>query len=196
MLRRLKVKMSGKGFTIIEMLVAVTIFTLIVGSATGLFISAVRSQSKALAAQKLLDETSYVMEYMSRALRMAKKETNAPSCLSSNGLNYENPSFPSLDSIKFIKYEHATNQDVCYEFFLDGDQLKERKNGGTANALTSNKVKVTSLKFVDSISSGSWSGSDSYQPRVTITLTAQKEPEGKPEIKIQTTISQRSLDLN
>ena len=64
----------NKGFTIIEMLVAVTIFTLVTGSITGLFISSIRSQSKVLTTQKLLDEASYAMEYMGRFLRMAKKD--------------------------------------------------------------------------------------------------------------------------
>jgi len=188
---------KSKAFTLIEMLVAVTIFTLVIGSATGLFIAAVRSQARALAAQKLLDETSYTIEYMSRALRMARKETKAPNgCLSQNGLNYENPS--GDDSIRFINM-----YNICQEFRLDEDFLKERKSTDeTANnlplvqdalPLTSDDFEVSSLNF--NLSGQQEPPADNLQPRITISMTIGKKPNLKPQIKIQTTISQRNLDL-
>jgi len=188
MLKCLNVKKSKGGFSIIEMLVAVTIFTLVVGSATGLFVSAIRSQAKILATQKLLDEASYVMEYMGRYLRMAKKDTG-PTCLNTAGNNYENPG-GSPTMIRFINY-----RDECQAWEFSVERLSEDKDGGFVGWLTSEDLKVTSFEAIDSIPTGSWSETDSYQPRVTLSLTIQKKPEGKPQIEIQTTISQRDLDL-
>lgn len=184
---------TKKAFTLIEMLIAITILTLVIGSATGLFVSAVRSQAKALAFQKLLDETSYVMEYMSRALRMAKKELgNFPNtCLTTEKDNYETNL--GNDKVRFINYD-----DKCQEFFKDGTQLKERKSTNELAAnfqapleLTSSGLKTSSLKFN---LSGEGQG-DSLQPRVTILMTIKKAGITGPEIKIQTTISQRNLDV-
>jgi prepilin-type N-terminal cleavage/methylation domain-containing protein len=62
-----------KGFTLVEMLVAIFIFTLTLGAIVSLFISGVRGQRNALATQRLLDQTSYSLEYMSRALRMTAR---------------------------------------------------------------------------------------------------------------------------
>ena len=177
------------------MLVAVTIFTLVIGSTTGLFISAIRSQAKALAAQKLLDETSYTIEYMSRFLRMAVKDKGG-SCLTQPaqpGFNYQNPE-GDVSSIRFIDYHGK-----CHEFFLDSGFLKERVStngsydpGRPALELTSEDFEVSSLNFN---LSGQEGPPDEIQPRATISLTIGKKPDLKPKITIQTTISQRNLDL-
>jgi len=178
----------SKAFTLIEMLVAISLFGLIIGSTTGLFVSAVRSQAKALTTQKLLDETSYVMEYMSRFMRMAKKEFNTPACLSGNGLNYENPSGTS--SIKFINA-----QGVCQEFRLNTitDKIEEWRGPSLFGELTSDDLEITSLEF--NLSGADQPPTDSLQPRVTISMTIKKRGATGPEMKIQTTISQRNLDV-
>ena len=57
---------KSKGFSLIEMLVAMLIFSIIASAAIGFFIFAIRSQIKVLASQKVVNEASYIMEYMSR----------------------------------------------------------------------------------------------------------------------------------
>lgn len=176
--------MNNKAFTLIEMLVAVTIFSLIIGSATGLFVSAIRSQVNALSSQKLLDETSYVMEYMSRALRMAKKDLTG-SCLflgvcSAGGCNYDQV---GSAMVWFINY-----QDECMAFYRTGSSLYTES---PLLSLTSNDLEVASVRFDLS----GVSQTDNLQPRVTISMTIRKAGAEKPEITIQTTISQRNLDI-
>lgn len=180
------VKMK-RGFTLIEMMVAVTIFALVIGSATGLFISAVRSQVKALAAHKLLDESSYVIEYMSRFLRMA--QSTGGSC-TSGGLNYENPG-GDASRILFSNYYGS-----CQEFYLDGGGLlKQDLDFLFWGELTSANLEVTSLQFNLSGEALIETG-DYLQPRVTISMTIKKRDATGPEIKIQTTVSQRNLDVS
>lgn len=176
--------MKNKGFTLIEMIVAVAVFTLVTSAASGLFISSLRAQRQSLASQSLLDQTSYLMEYMSRTLRMAKKELSAPACLSSNGLNYEKTR--GGKGIKFVNY-----YGVCQEFFWDDSayQLKEVKGGGAEDFLTSNELKVVLFN----IKLAGESQDDDDQPRVTIFLDIEGKERSK--IKIQTTISQRSPDI-
>ena len=146
-----------EGFSVIEMLVAVTILTLVIGAATGLFVSAVRSQAKALASQKLFDETSYTIEYIGRYLRMAKKDDlDGVNCLSGNRVNYE----LTAQGIKFRNY-----QDTCQEFYLSSNILYENK-GGTVLPLTSDNLQITSLKF--NISGEAQPPANYFQPRVTI----------------------------
>jgi type II secretory pathway pseudopilin PulG len=190
-----------RGISLIEMLAAVTVFVITVGAISGIFISAIRNQRRILATQELLDQTSYVLEYMGRALRMARKESNAPTCLSANGLNYEIPLAYQIGGdenlgrgIRFIN--HLQNDD-CQEFFLDGDQLKYKIKIGTVGEtildFTSTKLQVDSLKF----NLSGESGSDNLQPRITIFLEIEgREAAGsRPKIQIQTSISQRPLDL-
>ena len=182
---------NQKGFTLVEMMIAIFVFSLIVGVISGLFITGIRGQRNALVSQRLLDQTSYTLEYMSRALRMAKKQiADLPPCLSSNGLNYEITYGGSV--LKFIN--HLENDD-CQEFFLDEGQLKQKKNNLTETLeLTSSKLQITSLKFF----LNGESQEDNLQPKVTISLTIRgsgQRIEEQPTMIIQTTVSQRNLDI-
>lgn len=183
---------TNKGFTLIEMLVAVVIFSLIIGAISGIFISGLIGQRQALVSQKLLDQTSYALEYMGRALRMARKQTTGlPACLSQNGLNYEIAEIvPGVSGLKFIN--HLENDD-CQGFFLQDEKLKQLK-GGIVYDLTSSNLEITSFNF---LLQGE-SQEDDFQPRVTIFLEIKgtgTRIEEQPRIKIQTSISQRNLDV-
>ena len=153
----------------------------------------IREQRRALATQKLLDETSYVLEYMSRSIRMAKKDDVeiggvTKNCLSAEKVNYE-LTLTGQGGIKFRNYKNE-----CQEFFLENYQLKEKKDAATPLAMTSSAFTINTLKFnLIGASQG-----DQLQPRVTIFLDIQgkgQRPEEKPQIKIQTTLSQRNLDI-
>jgi prepilin-type N-terminal cleavage/methylation domain-containing protein len=189
MKKRKKIKNNfrlRKGFTLIELLVTLTIFSLLIGLAIGIFTTALKTQRKSLALQGILDNTSYTLEYMARAIRMAQKETVAPTCLSQNGLNYELTR--GERGIKFKNY-----RGICQEFFLENGQLKESK-GGVVTNLTSNDLEVAlfNLRLEGA------SDTDNFQPRVTIALDIKskgQKQEEKTEMKVQTTISQRNPDL-
>ena len=169
--------MNNKGFTILEMLIAVTIFTLVVASASGLFVSSLKAQRSTLAYQQLLDQTSYLMEYMSRAVRMAKKDITG-ACTGTAKLNY----VFSGQCLKFMNYK---NPSQCQQFCLVGSRIVD-ENG---NYLTASDLKVTSFN----VSLSGQTQSDDLQPKVTVLLNIQGRENSK--IKIQTTISQRNLDI-
>jgi len=192
MIKNKKIKFKKEGFTLIEMLVAMAVFSTVMVIITGIFITGIRQQRMALDHQIVLDQTSYALEYMSRALRFAKKEMSAPTCLSQNGLNVEKTRGGS--GIKFIN--HLQNDD-CQEFFLENSQIKYRRKIGQAEEntlpLTSVKLEVTSLKFD---LAGEWQ-TDDLQPRITIFSEIKSAGANgqSQKIKIQTSISQRNLDV-
>jgi prepilin-type N-terminal cleavage/methylation domain-containing protein len=185
MIRCLNDKTRGKGLTIIEMLVAVTMFSIAVGAISGIFISGIRTQRRVLATQELLDQTSYVLEYMGRALRMAKKDLTG-TCITTTGNNYE----LTAEGITFIDHTEDSN---CTEFILDGVQIKKRIGVDTWD-LTSSALQVNFLRF-------NLSGepqTDNLQPIVTIFLDVSGRETGfggRPRIQIQTSVSQRNLDI-
>ena len=186
----------NRGFTLVEMLVAMFIFALVIGAIVGLFISGIRGQRNALATQRLLDQTSYNLEYMSRALRMALKEGQQDpllgDCLLEDGLNYEITNRGS--GLKFINHLEG---DDCQEFFLENEQLKQNKsNLPEPLLLTSNKLKITQLQF--NLIGQLQPPADNNQPRLTLSLKIEgrgSAAETMPKIHIQTTISQRNLDV-
>ncbi len=171
------------GFTLIEIMGSVVIFSVIVLIVTGIFISILRVQRVVLATQEILDQASYALEYMSRAMRMAKKDLTGV-CLSDSGLNYELTS----TGVKFIDYDNN-----CTEYYLENNQLKKRIGGDVA-ALTSQKLKVNYFKII----LDGENQTDTKQPRVTFSfeIESQRLPlTQRPQLRFQAAISQRNLDI-
>lgn len=191
MIKIKKPKFKKEGFTLIEMLVAMAIFAITIGAITGIFITGIQQQRMALASQSVLDQTSFTLEYMSRALRLAKKEMSAPACLSQNGLNFEITYGGS--GLKFINHLSEPPDD-CQEFFLENKQIKYwRQSAGNTLPLTATKLEVVSFKF----NLAGQSQTDDLQPLVIIfsEIKSTGTLGQSQKIKIQTSISQRNLDV-
>ncbi|OHA66766.1 MAG: hypothetical protein A3C82_00675 [Candidatus Wildermuthbacteria bacterium RIFCSPHIGHO2_02_FULL_47_12] len=185
---------SGGGFTLPELLVSLFIFSLTIAGAGALLVSAISVQKRSGVEQELMDQASYLAEYMSRALRQAKKDLGA-ACLSQSGRNYEvsNDGASWLvngsgDRIRFI------NKDgQCQSFFLEGQRMKERV-GLNEYYLTSDNLQVARLGFY----AAGAGQEDNLQPRVTfaIELRGRVLQTGfQPTTYMQTTVSQRKIDV-
>ena len=252
-----KVNVDGQtGFTLIELIVVMAVFLFVIGAAVGIFLSIVKSQKQVLAEQQLINQISYVEEYMSKALRMAKTEELTENCLIDYSVNATQnyPGYIYLltrhDSVtgqyRGIKFLNQSNEDpsglpACQEFYLDDDGiLKEIKTFSpyyintqspdeTAVALTPTSIKINNIKFAinglrancaDPNKCGA-SEQDVVQPRVTILLNVSIPGESQfigtscdvngdcfaggvcnlahrcePTRTIQTTVSQRNLNVN
>ena len=162
-----------KGFTLIEALVAVSIFVSLMIFASLAFMSAIKAQRHNLAYQELLDQTSYVMEYMSRHLRMAKQAEDADCYSLDVGDTYKNP---GNNSIEFYDQYNS-----CTKFFLEDNRLK-KESGGDEFFITSPNLEVYQFEVAVN---------DDHQPRVSINLGIRGRAE--TSIEIQTTVSQRDL---
>lgn len=169
--------MKQKSFTLIELLVVVAVFSIIITVLLGIFVSTIRIQRYSLVYQQMIDQSSYAMEYMSRLIRMAKKD-NSGSCITA-GKNYESDG----TYLKFLNY-----RSECQTFSLNSGRIYQNLKAVDL-PLTSEKLTVTSFKFFIS-------GDESNnQPKVTILLEIEgKNVSPKPKLKIQTTISQRNLN--
>jgi prepilin-type N-terminal cleavage/methylation domain-containing protein len=167
--------MKNKGFTLIELMVAMSVFVLIIASSSGLFVSGLKIQRGSIAYQQLLDQMSYFTEYMSRAVRMAKKDISGD-CTGAVKLNY---SFAD-QCLNFRNYK-----DQCQQFCLEGERLKD-ENG---NYLTSDDLRILSFSVVLL----GQTQDDNQQPKAVIIIEARGKEDSK--ITIQTTISQRNLDV-
>ncbi len=204
----------SKGLTLIELIVALSIFALIVPLAVNLLVSIVQDQRKLLTQQDLLNQGNYLAEYMSRALRTAIK-ADGTSCLSQTDRNYEiangcsgGGTFGgSGTGIKFINH---TDSDSCQVFCLNqaGGYLQEVKNytglPSVTSKLTPGNYKVKSFNVFVSPDPAA-NSTDKYQSRVTFDIDLQAcdpnstieacQASNPPEVQVQTTVSQRNLNL-
>lgn len=179
----------NKGFTLIELLVTTGVLAVLMVGVTGLFISSLRTERSILASKRVLGQVSYAMEYMGRALRMARKDIDGDgiNCIPV-GSNYQ---ITAQGGIRFINFLQESD---CQEFFLEDGQIKFQSNIGSplpiTLALTSPRINVTRLKF--NLSGETQGPPDTLQPFITIVLSVYSPD--SPVFKIQTSISQRSPD--
>jgi type II secretory pathway component PulJ len=163
--------MNRKGFTLVEVLVSTFFMAMMMIVVSGILVHNLRLQQFSLERQELLSEVSYALEYMSRSIRMARPgdETN----YTING-----------DSIEFNHYESGTQK-----FYLANDKLYEQKGVLDPVNLTSDKLKVHAFDILVQ-------GDESQQqPLVTIIIEASLVDDADASIKVQTSISQRSLNI-
>lgn len=210
-----KNKNASRGFTLVELLVALTLFMIIMDITVSVFVSIVQHQKRILAEQEFLNQTSYAVESMSKSIRLAVKDPMGD-CLFEENKTYPgyvylltryNPGTDASEGIKFV-----TKDGACQEFFLDEDGiLKESKDqdaskagsaglpvsGQPPQAILSSKFAIEHLKFLingDENLLGA-SSEDARQPRVTMLLKViMQTGKTQQEKIIQTTVSQ--LELN
>jgi len=193
---------KNKGFTIIELLVVVSVFSFVVFIISSLFISVFKQQRKTLNQQELLNQTSYVIEYIGRALRMAKEDVSAEnSCVISGTRNYQitTEAGSGLDyhSGKGIRFLNNSAGGPCQELFWDqtSQMLYESKNAGITSPtflpLFADYIKIEKFGIVLSETVTS----PNYQPRVTISMKVKIGfGSESAEKQIQITTSQRNLN--
>ncbi|NIA04259.1 MAG: prepilin-type N-terminal cleavage/methylation domain-containing protein [Nitrospiraceae bacterium] len=170
-----------RGFTLVELLVSITVFAAVIAGATQMFSSSIKGQLITLKSQNLLNETSYLTEYMSRSLRMAQQDIDGK-CIS-KGKNYAT----SSGQVTFMNYK-----GLCQSFKLENSAIKVAQASSTddfvfAN-LTSPDLDVSSLNF------DVRGDEKSYQPKVTFALTIGNKSGYAFTTHFQTSVSQRDLN--
>jgi len=173
----------NRGFTILELLVAVSIFSIAIVSATSLFISAMRGQWNAIAQQNLIENTRFVLEHMSRQIRMAQRLDSAVGTCPANIFFSD-----SGPTIKFIDYKSD-----CIEYRVSANKIQLNPGTGFVD-LTSDDIRVNNLYFLVE----GRLPNDVKQPKVTIYINADVPSillGGSPDIRLQTTVSARNLDV-
>ena len=149
-----------KGFTLIELVVVMAVFLFITGAALGIFISIIQGQKRVLSEEEILNQVSYIEEYMSKSLRMAATEQDTGCLLDSqetqhNGYIYmlTHRQGTMYEGIEFINH---TDGDICWRFYLDnsvpGDTTKplvlwEKEGASPAVALTPATIQINSINF-------------------------------------------------
>ncbi|MDI6602945.1 MAG: prepilin-type N-terminal cleavage/methylation domain-containing protein [Patescibacteria group bacterium] len=167
---------SLTGFTLIELLVALTLFTLIATVITGIFISVSRAQRKVFALQSTQETARYLLESMSKDIRMSKVQFTEVG-------NY--------DRETLTIYVKNREQYINFEF---GNSTVWRRIAATTTEIekatpyplnSSDQVKVTGKFYIDR-------REEPVRIRVTISLQVEGiKPVPTKKIYLQNTLSPR-----
>jgi prepilin-type N-terminal cleavage/methylation domain-containing protein len=197
-------KNTTSGFTLIEIMVATSIFIIIMLSVMSGLISSADASKRARGLQEAMDNVNFAMDSMSRTLRISTHY----SCVNSfNSNTLPSPSDCPLDGsapygtlIAFVPplnlgISSSQYPAVAYRIYNRGDGTWGlQRCGGVGSScidMVSSSVSIDMLRFfVD----GS-SPTDTIQPSVYIIMKGTVTVKGVPtSFAIQTDVSQRSSD--
>ena len=189
-----------KGVTLVELVVALALFMAVIGVTVSIFLSVVSQQRAILQQQAVLNQASYLTDYLGRTIRMSLKDT-AGNCLTDE-------SGPHPGAIYLLTRQEngfyqglklLANNGVCHEIFLDEDgALKETKGGQEPQNILSDAFVIPYARFIINGDKelGQATGVDGLQPRVTFMINILTNVNGTPKNTfIQTTVSQINLNL-
>ena len=178
---------TQKGLTLIELIIALGVFSMAILVSVSIFISTLKVQRRVLASQSGIDSFRYAIEIISKEVRMAKKDLGA---CGHSGYVYFVP--VSQDQVSFVNIE-----DECVRYALTEGRLVKYMSGQDGFSLgempvTSEDVFISKIKFLSSEArEGVGSG---IQPRITMAVTFQPKTGASTtagEVNIETTISSR-----
>ncbi|MEX2029198.1 MAG: prepilin-type N-terminal cleavage/methylation domain-containing protein [Candidatus Paceibacterota bacterium] len=188
------VKKQNKGYTIIETMIAISIFTIVVTIGIGSLLNANLVHQKSQDMRSIIDSLSFVMEDISSNLRTGYNYR----CVTNLGQYGGTADGQNCFGIAFQPAGVPSDPRWVYEVVSQGDiaYIRKSTNGG-ANwvQLTPNEVKINTLESNFSVS-GAPPPPDNKQPFVTIKLvgTITYQNVVSP-FSLQTSVSQRLIDV-
>jgi len=178
-----------KGFTLIEVLVSVSLFSVIIVSVAGIFKLAIDGQRSAIATQNVQESLKYFLEVTAKEIRMAQTNKGVCPIIPNDSVFYI--STGSLgDILRFKNY-----YGKCVSYFLINDGVSNRfeivrGDGGSSDIsgfISPAKININDLHFsLNSLASSS-------QPMITINLNASAVGGNSLEsaMTLQTSITSR-----
>ena len=160
------------GFTIVEVLVTSLIFSIIAITISAIFVQIINLQRRGISIQKIQTNSLFVLEMMSRDIRVSKiANQESPNC-----------------SLTTITITHPSKDVIVYR--ATNGFIEKSESGGAFVAISGSDVNFSRMNFCVT-GSGT---NDNQTPRVAIITTAENKT-GKEILKInfQTTVSSRDL---
>lgn len=171
------------GFILADMLVSLGIFALVISIAVGIFVSGSGSQRKIIELYTVQNEGGYLMETISRELRMAIDicDNGTPSCAAKDDQQNNNDSsieFTNYDG-ELVEYCRSLDTGAC-----DGGGNYISRNGevlSPENIIVENLIFYTSEEF----------NSADVQPLVTISMIIKANGKYSTKLTLQNSVSMR-----
>jgi prepilin-type N-terminal cleavage/methylation domain-containing protein len=177
---------GAKGFSLVELLVAIGVFSFIMTISAGAYLVMIQINQRAQATALVADTLSFVFENMTREIR--------------TGLNYGCPTAPTncTDGTTF-SFTNTTGQNIVYTRVAPAGQngyITEAIDTDPPLRLTDSSINITSLKFT-LVGAGVPGSGDYVQPYVQMFVSgvANAGPGQSLSFSLQTSATMRGIDI-
>lgn len=200
-----KSQKQNQGFTLIEMIVSLGIFSIVVTTAVGAMLILISTNQQLQSEQNVMTNLSFALDTMTREIRTGYSYycTSVPSELANHDDFAEDDVNECPDGregadrqgVSFFEGGSSLTGDtesrILY-FYDESDQSIYRQIGDeSAQAIVSSGLAITNAEFYVT---GTTVGDDE-QPTVTVYLEAQDRNDDSKTYYLQTTVTQRILDI-
>lgn len=196
-----------RGFTIIETMVAIGIFSVVMTVAMGALLTVTSANKKAQKIRAAMDNLNFAMEVMAREIRLgsayhcdATGIPVGPSPVAPSALDC-----PSTPADSFVFMDATGNNVVAYALEPAGcvpaapagvkSICKKDTLSDVYERLTSPEITIDQLSFYVT---GAQTVNDHNQPQVHITISGSAivDKNATTKFSLQTTLTQRQIDAN
>lgn len=206
-----KVLSEAKGFTLVEVMISIGLFTVIMVIGIGAILGVNSTNRKTQSMRAVIDNMSFVMEDMARSMRLGDYfvcvDSDAPGLIDVvlADVQITNDGPDGLEPCKGISFEpywdfRPFTYDNQITYFIDeGAIWKKDSNSNDFDAEAMQAITPVEIA-IDSDKSGfivtGSARDDGIQPRITIVLAGTITQSGvQTDFNMQTTVSQRVLDV-
>ncbi len=193
---RKKGSLRTRGFSLVELMVSLTIFSVVMTVSIGTLLVLIDANAKAQALYSSMTNMSYVMDSITRNIRTGYDHHCG---LSSGGEddrdlpnNTKDCEGGGVTSIAFTREA----DDVRVGYRLNGNAIEQNEGGNSWVAVTADDVDVDSFEFTVVGTDDAVNDGDSVQPRISLFVDGKVNNglETDTDFSLQTTVTGRILD--
>ena len=190
-----------RGFTLVEMIVAVALFAVVMLVAVGALLSLVAANRKAQALQSVMNNLDITLDGMSRAIRMGSNFHCGTENVTVLPLPTADCAAAGDTVFAFEPYGNSSaDPPWVYTFNSSTHRIEKQVNGGTSVAITAPEVTIDDMRFytVGSTRGCTVSPCDVVQPKVVIVIKGTapvQNSKARTSFHVQVTAVQRLLYL-
>lgn len=199
-------KYQKRGFTLVEMMVAIAVFSVVMVTAMSALLNVIDANNKARAIKTAINNVNFALEGISRDMRMGKNYK----CSDAGG-PFVGDCLGGGDAISFLS-KRASGNYIYYKYVtvqINGKDIGRIQscvsditdiNGTSCNgeyfAVTSAEVDLNKVRFyVKGVEDSLTPAPNRTQPRMIMTVSGTAGPENKASLQttfdLQTSVSQR-----
>lgn len=190
-----------KGFSLIELLVSMALFTVVLTIAVGALMVLISANAKAQNIQAAVSNVQFSLDSMAREIRTGNGYycSNGAETVGTFSVVQDCDKGTYLSIVEGGKSLSAgsSNRRIAYRYNSTDKSVERKIGNGIWVSLTGNGVVVTSMHFNVSNSASKSSNGNALQPNATIYIAGLITGVGdtSTEFTLQTTVTQRTLDL-
>ncbi len=167
------------GFTLIEVMVSVSIFAIILTVGIGSLLTINNAYRKSQSERAVIDNLNFALESMSREIRIGTQYVCSPNC----------------SDAKAIRFKDSEGNDLGYVLETVNGQGRLVREGGNPGALT-DALYINLDTALSRFVVYNADPTDNRQPYVIITLSGTTTVNNQvSNFTLQTSVTQRQLDL-